>query len=80
MRYIHNTNIFNENPFTRNNKPRSKRFLKYLSKQDSEKNFGTIGFSNQYRSLLSRFFSSLESDSFNANKNKVLKSYSIFNV
>ena len=75
-----NTNIFNENPFTRNNKPKSKRFLKYLSKQDSEKDIGTVGFSNQYRSLLSKFFSSLESDNFNGNKNKVLKSYSIFNV
>jgi hypothetical protein len=74
------TNILNENPFTRNNKPKSKRFLKYLSKQDSEKDIEKIGFSNQYRSLLSKFFISLESDNFNANKNKILKSYSIFNV
>ena len=73
-----NTNIFNENPLTRNIKPRSKRFLKYLSKQDSEKEIGTTVFSYKYRSLLSKFFTSLEADNFN--KNKVLKSYSIFNV
>ena len=72
------TNIFNENPLTRNIKPRSKRFLKYLSKQDSEKEIGTTVFSYKYRSLLSKFFTSLEADNFN--KNKVLKSYSIFNV
>ena len=62
----------------RNIKPRSKRFLKYLSKQDSEKEIGTTVFSYKYRSLLSKFFTSLEADNFN--KNKVLKSYSIFNV
>ena len=73
-----NTNIFNENPLTRNIKPRSKRFLKYLSKQDCEKEIGTTVFSYKYRSLLSKFFTSLEADNFN--KNKVLKSYSIFNV
>ena len=72
------TNIFNENPLTRNIKPRSKRFLKYLSKQDSEKEIGTTVFSYKYRSLLSKFFTSLEADNFN--KNKVLKFYSIFNV
>ena len=73
-----NTNMFNENPLTRNRKPKSKRFLKYLSKQDSEKEIGTTVFSYRYRSLLGKFFTSLEADNFN--KNKVLKSYSIFNV
>ena len=73
-----NINMFNENPLTRNRKPKSKRFLKYLSKQDSEKEIGTTVFSYKYRSLLGKFFTSLEADNFN--KNKVLKSYSIFNV
>ena len=73
-----NTNIFNENPLTRNIKPRSKRFLQYLTKQNNEKEIGTTVLSYKYRSLLSKFFTSLEADNFN--KNKVLKSYSIFNV
>ena len=73
-----NTNIFNDNPLTRNKKPTTKSFLKFLSKQGNKKNTGTTNLSYKYGSLLNNFFSSLEADTINTNK--LTKSYSIFNV
>ena len=77
-----NTNIFNHyeyNQKTRNKKTTNKDFLKFISKQGSEKNLGVTGFSYKYGNLLNNFFSSLESDNINHN-DKLKKSYSLFNV
>ena len=77
-----NTNIFNHyeyNQKTRNKKTTNKDFLKFISKQGSEKNLGVTGFSYKYGTLLNNFFSSLESDNINHN-DKLKKSYSLFNV
>ena len=77
-----NTNIFNNyeyNQKTRNKKTTNKDFLKFISKQGSEKNLGVTGFSYKYGTLLNNFFSSLESDNINHN-DKLKKSYSLFNV
>ena len=78
-----NTNIYNKldfNPKTRNKKLTNKEFLKFLGRQGSEKSIGKSGFTNKYGALLSKFFSSLESENINDDNNKLIKSYSLFNV
>ena len=74
------TNVLNsnENTLTRNKKPKNKEFLKFLSRESSEKSLGTYGFGYKYGALLKNFFTSLEADSFN--NNKLEKGYSLFNV
>ena len=74
------TNVLNsnENTLTRNKKPKNKEFLKFLSRESSEKSLGTYGFGYKYGALLNNFFTSLEADSFN--NNKLEKGYSLFNV
>ena len=74
------TNVLNsnENTLTRNKKPKNKDFLKFLSRESSEKSLGTYGFGYKYGALLKNFFTSLEADSFN--NNKLEKGYSLFNV
>ena len=74
------TNVLNsnENTLTRNKKPKNKEFLKFLSRESSEKSLGTYGFGYKYGALLKNFFTSLEADSFN--NNKIEKGYSLFNV
>ena len=74
------TNVLNsnENTLTRNKKPKNKEFLKFLSRELSEKSLGTYGFGYKYGALLKNFFTSLEADSFN--NNKLEKGYSLFNV
>ena len=74
------TNVLNsnENTLTRNEKPKNKEFLKFLSRESSEKSLGTYGFGYKYGALLKNFFTSLEADSFN--NNKLEKGYSLFNV
>jgi hypothetical protein len=74
------TNVLNsnENTLTRNKKPKNKEFLKFLSRESSEKSLGTFGFGYKYGALLKNFFTSLEADSFN--NNKLEKGYSLFNV
>ena len=61
------TNVLNsnENTLTRNKKPKNKEFLKFLSRESSEKSLGTYGFGYKYGALLKNFFTSLEADSFN---------------
>ena len=61
------TNVLNsnENTLTRNKKPKNKEFLKFLSRELSEKSLGTYGFGYKYGALLKNFFTSLEADSFN---------------
>ena len=75
-----NLNNYENNRQSRNKKVTNKSFLKFLSRQGSEKNMGVTKFTNRYGSLLNNFFSSLEADSFNNNINKMRKSYSLFNV
>ena len=74
------TNVLNsnENTLTRNKKPKNKEFLKFLSRESSEKSLGTYGFGYKYGALLKNFFTSLEADSFN--NNGLEKGYSLFNV
>ena len=74
------TNVLNsnENTLTRNKKPKNKEFLKFLSRESSEKSLGTYGFGYKYGALLKNFFTSLEADSFN--NNKLEKGYSLYNV